>query len=279
MNFISLEKILEKILEWIATRGVSIVIGILILIIGFKIINKVLKKIRKVLDGKNADPTIVRFLDTLLNASIKTLLIMIVVQQFFGISLTGLTAVVASAGVALSLALKGSLSNFAGGFVILLMRPFKVGDFVDVVGYSGTVEKISLFYTFLNTIDNKQVLIPNGLITDSSIVNYSSKPRRRVELTFSVAYEEDVMKVKRILVNIVKNNELILNDPDFFVGISQHGDSAVNFLVRAWCKTEDYWTVYYDLLETVKVKFDEENISIPYPQMDVHLKSSKTVAE
>ena len=279
MNFISLEKILEKILEWIATRGVSIVIGILILIIGFKIINKVLKKIRKVLDGKNADPTIVRFLDTLLNASIKTLLIMIVVQQFFGISLTGLTAVVASAGVALSLALKGSLSNFAGGFVILLMRPFKVGDFVDVVGYSGTVEKISLFYTFLNTIDNKQVLIPNGLITDSSIVNYSSKPIRRVDLTFSVAYEEDVMKVKRILVNIVKNNELILDDPDFFVGISQHGDSAVNFVVKVWCKTEDYWTVYYDLLESVKVKFDEENISIPYPQMDVHLKSSKTEIE
>lgn len=279
MNFISLEKILEKILGWITTRGLSIVIGILILIIGFKIINKVLKKIRKVLDGKNADPTIVRFLDTLLNASIKTLLIMIVVQQFFGISLTGLTAVVASAGVALSLALKGSLSNFAGGFVILLMRPFKVGDFVDVVGYSGTVEKISLFYTFLNTIDNKQVLIPNGLITDSSIVNYSSKPIRRVDLTFSVAYEEDVMKVKRILVNIVKNNELILNDPDFFVGISQHGDSAVNFVVKVWCKTEDYWTVYYDLLESVKVKFDEENISIPYPQMDIHLKNSKAVAE
>lgn len=272
-DIVSLERMLEKLYEWVITRGVNVFFGIIFLSIGWKVINKTLKRIRRILESKNADQTITRFLDNVMNVTLKTVLI-IIILQYIGVNLTGLTTIVASAGVALSLALKGSLANLAGGVIILVARPFNVGDFIETTEHSGVVEKISIFYTYLVTFDNKQILIPNGILTDSSIVNYSSKEIRRVDLTFSVAYEEDVIRVKNVLINILKKNELVLEEPEFFVGISMHGDSAINFIVKAWCKTEDYWTIYYDLLETVKIKFDEEGISIPYPQMDLHVKKN-----
>lgn len=272
-DIVSLERMLEKLYEWVITRGVNVFFGIIFLSIGWKVINKTLKRIRRILESKNADQTITRFLDNVMNVTLKTVLI-IIILQYIGVNLTGLTTIVASAGVALSLALKGSLANLAGGVIILVARPFNVGDFIETTEHSGVVEKISIFYTYLVTFDNKQILIPNGILTDSSIVNYSSKEIRRVDITFSVAYEEDVIRVKNVLINILKKNELVLEEPEFFVGISMHGDSAINFIVKAWCKTEDYWTVYYDLLETVKIKFDEEGISIPYPQMDLHVKKN-----
>ena len=272
-DIVSLERMLEKLYECVITRGVNVFFGIIFLSIGWKVINKTLKRIRRILESKNADQKITRFLDNVMNVTLKTVLI-IIILQYIGVNLTGLTTIVASAGVALSLALKGSLANLAGGVIILVARPFNVGDFIETTEHSGVVEKISIFYTYLVTFDNKQILIPNGILTDSSIVNYSSKEIRRVDLTFSVAYEEDVIRVKNVLINILKKNELVLEEPEFFVGISMHGDSAINFIVKAWCKTEDYWTVYYDLLETVKIKFDEEGISIPYPQMDLHVKKN-----
>ena len=272
-DIVSLERMLEKLYEWVITRGVNVFFGIIFLSIGWKVINKTLKRIRRILESKSADPTITRFLDNVMNVTLKTVLI-IIILQYIGVNLTGLTTIVASAGVALSLALKGSLANLAGGVIILVARPFNVGDFIETTEHSGVVEKISIFYTYLVTFDNKQILIPNGILTDSSIVNYSSKEIRRVDITFSVSYEEDVIRVKNVLINILKNNELVLEEPEFFVGISMHGDSAINFIVKAWCKTEDYWTIYYDLLETVKIKFDEEGISIPYPQMDLHVKKN-----
>lgn len=272
-DIVSLERMLEKLYEWVITRGVNMFFGVIFLSIGWKVINKTLKRIRRILESKSADPTVTRFLDNVMNVTLKTVLI-IIILQYIGVNLTGLTTIVASAGVALSLALKGSLANLAGGVIILVARPFNVGDFIETTEHSGVVEKISIFYTYLVTFDNKQILIPNGILTDSSIVNYSSKEIRRVDITFSVSYEEDVIRVKNVLINILKNNELVLEEPEFFVGISMHGDSAINFIVKAWCKTEDYWTIYYDLLETVKIKFDEEGISIPYPQMDLHVKKN-----
>ncbi|WP_302632367.1 mechanosensitive ion channel family protein [uncultured Clostridium sp.] len=272
-DIVSLERMLEKLYEWVITRGVNMFFGVIFLSIGWKVINKTLKRIRRILESKSADPTITRFLDNVMNVTLKTVLI-IIILQYIGVNLTGLTTIVASAGVALSLALKGSLANLAGGVIILVARPFNVGDFIETTEHSGVVEKISIFYTYLVTFDNKQILIPNGILTDSSIVNYSSKEIRRVDITFSVSYEEDVIRVKNVLINILKNNELVLEEPEFFVGISMHGDSAINFIVKAWCKTEDYWTIYYYLLETVKIKFDEEGISIPYPQMDLHVKKN-----
>ncbi len=272
-DIVSLERMLEKLYEWVITRGVNMFFGVIFLSIGWKVINKTLKRIRRILESKSADQTITRFLDNVMNVTLKTVLI-IIILQYIGVNLTGLTTIVASAGVALSLALKGSLANLAGGVIILVARPFNVGDFIETTEHSGVVEKISIFYTYLVTFDNKQILIPNGILTDSSIVNYSSKEIRRVDITFSVSYEEDVIRVKNVLINILKKNELVLEEPEFFVGISMHGDSAINFIVKAWCKTEDYWTIYYDLLETVKIKFDEEGISIPYPQMDLHVKKN-----
>ena len=272
-DIVSLERMLEKLYEWVITRGVNMFFGVIFLSIGWKVINKTLKRIRRILESKNADQTITRFLDNVMNVTLKTVLI-IIILQYIGVNLTGLTTIVASAGVALSLALKGSLANLAGGVIILVARPFNVGDFIETTEHSGVVEKISIFYTYLVTFDNKQILIPNGILTDSSIVNYSSKEIRRVDITFSVSYEGDVIRVKNVLINILKNNELVLEEPEFFVGISMHGDSAINFIVKAWCKTEDYWTIYYYLLETVKIKFDEEGISIPYPQMDLHVKKN-----
>ena len=205
------------------------------------------------------------------------IILILMVMNYVGIETTGLAAVIGAAGIGIGLAVQGSLSNLAGGVVILFIRPFNVGDYIDAAGLSGTVEKIGMFYTTLLSIDNKVELIPNGTLANGNIVNYTSKPERRVDLTFSVAYEEDVYKVKNILTNIVNNNELIMKNPEPFVGLSEHGESSINFVVRAWCKTEDYWDIYFDLLEKVKVKFDEENVVIPYPQMDVRIRERKDV--
>ena len=194
------------------------------------------------------------------------------VLGYWGVDLASITAVVASAGVAIGLALQGSLSNFAGGFIILLLRPFKVGDYIATSSYEGGVEKIDLFYTHLVTVDNKEILIPNGTLSNGSLINYSSKDTRRVDLKFGVAYDADILHVRRVLNDIVSKHKLILHHPEPFIGIVEHADSSVNFAVRVWCNTPDYWKIYFDLLEEVKLRFDDEEINFPYPQMDVHLK-------
>lgn len=270
-----IERILDLALTWVLTDGVKIIIGLIALSIGWKLIKKVKKIINVLMDKKNVDKTLGNFLDTFVEVVLKVLLIM-VIMEFVGIKATGIAALFASAGLAVGLALQGSLSNFAGGVIILLIRPFNVGDYIEGAGHSGTVEKISIFYTSLTTPDNKQILIPNGSLANDSIVNYSSKDTRRVDLVFGVSYDDDIFKVKRILTQVVEANELILKNPEPFISINEHGASSVNFVVRAWCNTSDYWTVHFDLLEKVMLRFNEENISIPYPQMDLHLKGEKT---
>lgn len=270
-----IERILDLALTWVLTDGVKIIIGLIALSIGWKLIKKVKKFINVLMDKKNVDKTLGNFLDTFVEVVLKVLLIM-VIMEFVGIKATGIAALFASAGLAVGLALQGSLSNFAGGVIILLIRPFNVGDYIEGAGHSGTVEKISIFYTSLTTPDNKQILIPNGSLANDSIVNYSSKDTRRVDLVFGVSYDDDIFKVKRILTQVVEANELILKNPEPFISINEHGASSVNFVVRAWCNTSDYWTVHFDLLEKVMLRFNEENITIPYPQMDLHLKGEKT---
>ena len=253
----------------------KLLIGLLVLLIGFKVIKKIVNNFVLFLEKREIDITLIRFLESLIGTGLKVLLALTILVGYWGIELTGLTAILTSAGVAIGLALQGSLSNFAGGFIILLIRPFKVGDYIETGVYGGTVEQIGLFYTQLTTIDNKLILIPNGTLSNGSLINYSAKENRRVDMTFSVGYENDVIKVKNVLTDIINKNELILDDPEKFVGISAHGPSSVDFIIKVWCKTEDYWTIYFDLLEQVKIRFDEENISIPYPQMDVHFKNIK----
>ena len=271
INKMDMGGIMESLLEWATTSGVKLIIGILILSIGFKIIKKFVNHVMLVLSKRDIDLTLRRFLKSLLLSVLKVAVI-IIVLEYWGMSLSSFAAVIASAGVAIGLALQGSLSNFAGGFIILLIRPFKVGDYVEAAGHGGTVEQIGLFYTQLVTPDNKQILIPNGSVSNDSLINYSAKNTRRVDLTFSVGYEDDILHVRRVLKDIVNNHKLIINEPEPFIGVVEHGDNAIKFATRVWCKTVDYWTIYLDLLEEVKVRFDEEGITIPYPKMDLTVK-------
>ena len=268
---IKMSSLIEKLVEWAATTGFKLIVGALIISIGFKLIKNIVNKFMGVLEKRDVDITLCKFLKSLITVSLKIMLVLPVLG-YWGIQLSGIAALVASAGVAIGLALQGSLSNFAGGFIILFIRPFKVGDYIETATYGGVVEQIGLFYTHLVTVDNKQILIPNGALSNGSLINYSAKETRRVDLTFSTGYENDISHVKEILNKIVENHKLILKDPNPFIGVSAHSASSIDFVVRVWCRTEDYWNIYHDLLEEVKITFDKENISIPYPQMDLHLK-------
>ena len=270
----NLEQFLNKIITWATTEGIKLIIGLLLLWLGWKLAKKVVNIMSKTLEKRNVDATVSSFLDTFVEVVLKGIVIYIFLE-YVGIKTTGIAALVASAGVAIGLALQGSLSNFAGGVIILLIRPFNVGDYIEGAGHSGLIEKIGMFYTHMTTVDNKLILIPNGNLANGSIVNYSAKELRRVDLTFGVGYEQDVLKVKRVLSNIVDAHDLILKTPEPFIALSEHGDSAVNFVVRVWVNNSDYWKVHFDLLESVKIKFDEEEISIPYPQMDLHIKKDE----
>lgn len=268
----TLEKLLDCLIIWASTSGLKLAFGILTLIIGWKVINYLVKSLNKFLTKKEFDTTLHTFLEAFVDMSLKIVLV-ITVMKNVGIDTAGLAALVTSAGLAIGLALQGSLSNFAGGVIILIMRPFIVGDFIEAAGYTGTVEKIRIFYTHLATSDNKEIMIPNGTLANSSLINYSAKETRRVDLVFGVGYEVDILHVKSTLSSVIASCDLVLNNPEPFINISEHGDSAVNFVVRVWTKTENYWKVYFYILEQAKIRFDEENINIPYPQMDVHIKS------
>lgn len=274
MNYLALEEIVNTLIIWATTKGIKLMIGVIVLVIGWKVIKRVLTIMNGALEKKNVDITLLSFLDTFVNIALKIILI-VVVMGYVGVETTGIAAMVASAGLAVGLALQGSLSNFAGGVIILLVRPFNVGDFIEAAGHAGIVEKISIFHTYLVTPDNKQILIPNGNLANGSVINYSTKELRRVDLTFAVGYGEDIIKVKSILNNIIRRNELIIDEPEPFVGVSSHAESSVEFVVKVWCNNLDYWNIYYGLLEEVKIKFQEENIEIPYPQMDVHLRNNE----
>ena len=274
LNFksMTLETIVKRIIDWTFTGGIKLIIGTLAIVIGFKIINKLSKRFINLAEKRNVDMTLIKFIKSFISYTLKILLVLIIAGSYWKLELSGLAAIIASAGVAIGLALQGSLSNFAGGFIILLLRPFKVGDYIQTGQFEGTVEQIGVFYTSLTTIDNKVVLIPNGSLSNGSLVNYSAKDTRRVDLVFAVSYESDILKVRGILKDIVQQHRLVLDYPEPFVGLLEQADSSLNFAVRVWVNTPDYWTVYFDLLEEVKLRFDKEEISIPYPQIDLHLK-------
>ena len=274
LNFksMTLETIVKRIIDWTFTGGIKLIIGTLAIVIGFKIINKLSKRFINLAEKRNVDMTLIKFIKSFISYTLKILLVLIIAGSYWKLELSGLAAIVASAGVAIGLALQGSLSNFAGGFIILLLRPFKVGDYIQTGQFEGTVEQIGVFYTSLTTIDNKVVLIPNGSLSNGSLVNYSAKDTRRVDLVFAVSYESDILKVRGILKDIVQQHRLVLDYPEPFVGLLEQADSSLNFAVRVWVNNPDYWTVYFDLLEEVKLRFDKEEISIPYPQIDLHLK-------
>ena len=271
MSKMPLDTLIEKFIGWVTEYGIKLIIGLIVISIGLKIIKKVVKQFGVFLEKRDVDVTLRRFIQSL-TAGVLKVILFIGILGYWDVKLTGLAAIVASGGVAIGLALQGSLSNFAGGFIILLLRPFKVGDYIQTGVYEGTVEEIGLFYTKLTTIDNKLILIPNGTLSNGSLINYSAKEERRVDLTFSVGYENNILHVKEVLTDIVKKQEFVLDNPKPFIGVSAHSPSSVDFIVKVWCKSEHYWDIHFSLLEKVKLRFDEENISIPYPQMDLHVK-------
>ena len=188
-----------------------------------------------------------------------------------GIEMTSFIAILGAAGLALGLALSGTLQNFAGGVIVLIFKPFKVGDFIEAQGYSGVVKEISIFATILNTVDKKLIIIPNGPLSTGSLTNYSAEAQRRVDWTFGIAYGDDIENFKKAMNDFIAEDKRILKDPASFIGLSELGDSSVNFAVRAWVNSEDYWAVFFDMNEKVYKRFGEYKLNIPFPQMDIHL--------
>ncbi len=257
--------------SWLLNTGVKIVVALLILIISFAIINSVTKKLYKKLQKKHRDETLSRVGTQTARVLLKVVVLVCLIG-YVGIETASISAIIASLGVGISLAVQGTLSNFAGGVIIIVMRPFKIGDYIVSNGQEGTVEDIRLFYTHIVTNDNKEVVIPNGTLANNVIVNASAKDTRRVDLVIPVAYGSDVHQVKSVLLSVLNENELVMQEPAPFVEMSKLGDSSLDFTVRAWCNRPDYWTVYFALLDTIKAKLDENGIEIPYNQLDVHVR-------
>jgi len=269
-----MDTIIAKLQEWGAFYGLKIVAAIIVLIVGRWIAKAIRKLVNKILIKRNVDPTLVSFVGNLTYIALLTFVIIAALAQL-GIQTTSFIAVIGAAGLAVGLALQGGLANFAAGFLMIVFRPFKVGHFIEGAGATGIVEEIHIFTTQLRTPDNKTVIIPNAKLMGDNIINYSAKDTRRVDLVVGVSYTDDLQKVKQVLQDIVKKDSRILQDPASMIAVKELSDSSVNFVVRLWVKTTDYWDVYFDTTENVKKRFDAEGISIPFPQQDVHLYEHK----
>lgn len=253
-----------------ASWGIKLLGSIVVLLVGLKLIKWVKKWIKSTHKLIKIDDSVRSFLVSFTGFALYTVLF-ITVAMMLGIPATSFLAAIASCGVAIGLALQGALSNFAGGLMILIFKPFKVGDYITTAETAGTVIAITVVYTVLKTPDNKVITVPNGTLTNTVVENYSAVEKRRVDLNFNTSYSCDVDKVKELLLRVISSHPQVLNDPAPFARLSEHGQSALVFTVRVWCKTGDYWNVRFDLVEDVKKAFDASGIVIPYPQMDVHI--------
>ena len=261
---------LEEIAARIIPYGVKLIVAILIFFIGRWLARKVGNGCRRVMTARQVDPALVNFSSNLAYYALLVFVIIAALGQI-GIQTASFVAVVGAAGLAIGLAMQGSLSNFAAGVLIIIFRPFRIGDFVEVAGTSGIVESIMIFTTELKTGDNKKVIVPNSEVLGGVITNYSAKDTRRVDLVFGIGYKDDIDKAKRVMTEVVNSDERVLPDPAPTIAVLELADSSVKFVVRPWVRTADYWGVYFDLTENIKKRFDREGISIPFPQRDVHL--------
>lgn len=264
------EKIVSQLSEMIVTYGPKLIGAIVVLIIGLWIIKAFTRAFGKLFDRRKTSDSLHPFLKGTVSVLLKVLLA-ISVLGMVGIEMTSFIAILASAGLAVGMALSGTLQNFAGGVMILLFKPFKVGDFIDAQSYMGTVHEIQIFHTILKTVDNKTIIIPNGGLANSSMTNYSTEEKRRVDWKFGIAYGDDVDKAKALIKKLADEDSRILKDPELFVAVSELGESSVNFAVRAWVVASDYWGVFFDMNEKIYKTFGKEGLNIPFPQMDVHL--------
>ena len=249
--------------------SINIAMAIIIFIVGKIVVNILMSVFRKILGKSKMDEMLIDFVASILKAILMLFVVIAALDQL-GVDTTSLIALLGAAGLAVGLALQNSLSNFAAGVMLIVFRPFKAGDFVEVAGTAGVVETISIFSSTLRTGDNKEVIIPNGAIYGGTITNYSARDTRRVDMVFGIGYDDDIKKAKEILQSIVDADERILKDPAPVIAVSELADSSVNFVVRPWAKTSDYWGVMWDVTEKVKLEFDKNGIEIPYPQAVVH---------
>ena len=266
----NIENILKTIADFCVDAGIKLILALLVLGIGLKLVKFITKRITKSIGMQKADPSVRSFLNNLI---IIVLDVMVVVSSalIIGIPATSFIALLGTAGVAIGLALQGAFSNFAGGIMILIFRPFRVGDYIESAGLSGTVKDISIFYTVLQTIDNKHITIPNGTLMNSSVTNYSAEKIRRLDIDFSVSYNSDIEKVKNILLEKANKHKFALKDPAPFCRLTGQNENALVITLRVWCENANLWDLKFDLLEEIKIEFDKNNIVIPYRQIDVHL--------
>lgn len=270
-----IEKLLMLVKTYAVEYGLKLIGAIAVWIIGGWIIKFLIKGLSKMMDKRGADDSLKPFIKGLFGGLLKIMLV-ISVLGMLGVEMTSFIAILGAAGLAVGLALSGTLQNFAGGVIILIFKPFKAGDFIDAQGHAGTVSEIQLFNTILKTPDNKTIIIPNGGLSTSSMTNYSAESQRRVDWTIGVAYGDDVDKAKAVIRRLCDEDTRILKDPEVFIAISELADSSVNFAVRAWVNAEDYWGVFFQLNEEVYKTFEKEGLNIPFPQMDVHVHKSNS---
>ena len=260
----------DTLINLFVVWGPKLIGAILALIVGLYLANTIAGLIGRAMEKKEVDPSLRPFVVSLVGTLLKVLVV-ISVLGMVGIQMTSFIAIIGAAGLAVGMALSGTLQNFAGGVMILTFKPFKVGDYIEAQGFAGTVNAVHIFNTILKTPDNKTIVIPNGGLSTSSMVNYSTEPTRRVDWTFGIAYGDDIDKAKEVLLALLHANEKVLKDPEPFVQLGELGDSSVNFKVRAWVNSADFWAVYFSVIENVYRRFGEVGLNIPFPQMDVHL--------
>lgn len=263
-------KYLDMAIQYGAEYGIRIIGAIAIFIIGKWVAKKLSGLIKKLMERGDIDPTLSGFIASIIDILLMVVVVLAAIKNL-GIDTTSFIAILGAAGLAVGLALQGTLGNIGSGVILILFRPFEVGDFISAGGESGTVEAITLFNTTLKTPDNKVILIPNAAVASGNITNFSAKEERRVDFVFGIGYDDDLKLAKATLQEIIDADDRILKDPESFIGVGELGDSSVNFTVRVWVKASDYWDVHFDTIEKVKLTFDEKGISIPYPQMDIHL--------
>lgn len=267
-----LSTILNWLVNFLLNTGIKIVIAVILFFVGLRLIGLLTKKIEEKVGAHHADKTLLKTISYLINIGLKVILVVCLIG-YLGIDTSGLTALIASFGVCFGLAVNGALGNIAGGLLIILTRPFRIDDFIEAQGISGTVTEIQLTCTKIITGDNKTVFIPNGALSSGNIINYSMQDTRRVDFNFSIAYSADFDKAQALIRAICDAHDLVLKTPTPFVRMTKHGASSIDIVARVWVKSSDYWTVNFDILEAVKATFDKNGIEIPFDQLDVHVKN------
>lgn len=265
-----MEAIIDTVLEYGALYGLRLLGAVIILLVGRWVAKVVRRVVERLMGNSQVDATLIKFTGNLVYTLLMVVVVLAALNQI-GVQTTSFIAIIGAAGLAIGFALQGSLSNFAAGIMMIVFRPFKVGDFIQGGGEAGTVEEIALFTTQLKTPDNKTIIVPNSKITGDNITNFSAKDTRRVDLVIGVSYQDDLKKVKEVLADILAKDERVLKDPAPTIGVVALGDSSIDFAVRPWVNAADYWGVYFDLLQGIKERFDKERISIPFPQRDIHV--------